>query len=380
MAEHSPYVDSDVAAGVVRLLSTPLDIDGSGITAAQAIARELEQLPPTTVRESAGHLVAGLSYDDQQLERRRRTLGASEIPAVVGLDPYRSALDIYLQKRGLAQPSYTHSAQEWGLRLEEPIAAKYADAFPRLIVSPAQPVIAESAQWMSATPDRLVEDPLGGETFLLEIKNKSARQINKWGESGTDQVPFEIIAQATWQMIVTGLRRADIAVLFGGNEFRVYHLRFDEVVATRLYEDGRRFWFDHVEAGLAPEIDGSKASSEYLKEHFRQITEVLREAGKKEEEWMRDLAVLDQHMKRLESQRAILENKIKQAIGEDAGIQSRHGRITWKAPNPTTVVEWKAIAEQLRSHVSVEVYGALLQQSTTQRANSRRFLCKFVND
>lgn len=377
MAERSPYADRDISAGVVRLLSTPLDIDGSGITAGEAIARELEQV--TTIEASRGHLVGGLSYDEQQLDRRRRTLGASDIPAVVGLDPHRSALDVYLLKRGLAQPFEGNQFSEWGLRLEAVIADKYAEVHPGVAVKPAAPVVADHTPWASATPDRWC---LGVDSeWILEIKNKSARQAAKWGESGTDGVPFDILAQATWQMIVTGMKRVDVAVLFGGNDFRIYHLRYDEEAANRVYDEARRFWFDHIVAGVQPEIDGSKSAGEFLRQRFRQLTEVIRPATREEESWMRDLAVIDGHLKRLGAQRAALENKLKQAIGEDAGLQCGGvGRITWKAPQPTTVVGWKEISEQLRSHVPVEVYGALLTQHTTQRPNSRRFLCKFTND
>ena len=76
---------------------------------------------------TATHQVPGLSFDEIRLEERRKTLGASEIPAVAGVNPHRSALDVYLEKKGLSAPFAGNAFTEWGLRLEEPIAQKYAE-------------------------------------------------------------------------------------------------------------------------------------------------------------------------------------------------------------------------------------------------------------
>lgn len=354
MPDRSPYADA------APLLATPLD----EITA-----------PVTTIAKSEGHLVAGLSYDDAQLERRRATLGASEIPAVVGLDPHRSPLDIYLLKRGIKRASYEHSAQEWGLRLEAVIAEKYAELHPDVVVKTMAPQVHVAEPWMSATPDRLCLSTDG--EWLLEIKNKSAPQKSKWGDSGTDEVPFEIIAQATWQLMVTKLERCDIAVLFGGNEFRIYTIRRDDAVANRLYEDGHRFWTQHVLMGVPPAIDGSEASAEYLKKRFAQITEVVREATDQEARWIKELGEKKGRQKELEGYIALLENQLKQAIGADAGLHCRHGRVTWKQPQDSTVIDFQAVANLLRSYVPAEVFGNAVKSHTTTRQNSRRFVPRF---
>lgn len=359
-------------AEAVPLLATPLD---NLETAGRALARDLA----TTIAKSDGYHVAGLSFDDDELERRRKTLGASDIAAVCGLDPHRTALDLYLQKTGQVEPFQGNNFSEWGLRLEDAIAVKYAECFtPPVRLIRAEPVIAGASPWMSATPDRYVERH--GEVHLLEVKNKSSRQAPKWGESGSDEVPFDIIAQATWQMMVTGIDRCDVAVLFGGNDFRMYHLYRDADVVERLYNDGRRFWFEHVEARNPPEIEASKASAEYLAKRFAQLTENVREATDEEAKRIRMLGTAKAAAKEIEQRITHLENQLKQAIGEDAGLQCRHGRVTWKEPSPTHVVDYEAITNRLKTYIPAEVFGNVLREFSRDRRNSRRFLTKFQED
>ena len=55
----------------------------------------------------------------EQLERRRSSIGASDVAAILGLDPYRTGLDIWLQKRGLAEVQDQTEASLMGHLLDE---------------------------------------------------------------------------------------------------------------------------------------------------------------------------------------------------------------------------------------------------------------------
>jgi predicted phage-related endonuclease len=122
---------------------------------------------------TVAHQVPGMSFDEQRLEDRRKTLGASEIPAVAGVNPHRSALDVYLEKKGLAEPFAGNAFTEWGLRMEEPIAQKYAEVIGLPVVT-SDTIVARG--WMSATPDRLVAGIRNVATWKLD---KSGRPLWK---------------------------------------------------------------------------------------------------------------------------------------------------------------------------------------------------------
>lgn len=315
------------------------------------------------------HHVAGLSFDEARIQARRSTLGASEIAAVAGLNPHRTALDVWCEKRGLAEPFTGNEFTEWGLRLESLIAAKYAEIM-NVDLSTSETLVCPTAEWMSATPDRIVTPHGDGfhTTWGLECKNKSARQAIHWGETATDEIPHDVAAQCHWSMLVTELPYWDVAVLFGGNQFRHYRLHANADIAGALHEAGRGFWFDHVVADVQPEIDGSKAAAEYLKKRFTSHTELVREATNEETRLVFDLRGVREQLSTLEEQEALHVNQLKEAIGDCAGIVCRGGRVTWKAPKPTTTTDWKAVA------IALGADDTIVAKHTTQKENSRRFL------
>ncbi len=318
------------------------------------------------------HFVRGLSFDASRLAERRKTLGASEIAAVAGLDRYRTPLNIFLEKIGEAAPFAGSEASEWGLRLEEAIAGKYADAHPGYtVVRNPDTMVSTREPWMSATPDFFVIPPEGERgRYGLQVKNKGARQIIHWGESGTDQIPDEIAAQVHWEMDVAGLPRNDVIALFGGNESRIYPLRFNEQIADSMREIGRAFWFGHVVARVQPPIDGTEASSDLLRRMFATHGERVRAATKDEDALVSDLMKARDALDRIEAQKSFVENKLKAAIGEDAGIISRFGRCTWKKTKDSETTNWQEVVGAMRTLLAMKVQAANREQNPNPYADA----------
>src|SRR5258706_11782640 len=76
----------------------------------------------------------------QQLEQRRKFLGASEIAAALNLDPYRSSYDLWLEKTNRAEGFEGNEHTERG-NLLEPVLLTWASAkvgeleYPDTIIS-----------------------------------------------------------------------------------------------------------------------------------------------------------------------------------------------------------------------------------------------------
>jgi putative phage-type endonuclease len=260
---------------------------------------------------TAIHQVPGMSFDEQRLEDRRKTLGASEISAVAGVNPHRSALDVYLEKKGLAAPFAGNQFTEWGLRMEDPIAQKYSEVIGLPVVT-SDTIVARG--WMSATPDRfvvqslkqLIDDEQYEPLHGVEIKRFGEHRADDFGVPGTGDVPLDVTAQALWSMMVTDLKRWDVAVLIGQADFRIYHIAYDETAANALHDVGYQFWHQHVLAG-------------------------------------RELAGIKAQIKALDAVKGQLEHRIQEAIGTAAGIRNV---ATWKLDRVGRPL-WKAIAEKL---------------------------------
>lgn len=175
-------------------------------------------------------------------------IGASEAAAVVGLSPWRTPLDVYLDKIGTAVAEEPHDSESmyWGRELEAVILRRYIRDSGRDIDIVQKTVRSAAHPFMVATPDGV------GADRLVEIKTAGIRQAREWGEPGTDAVPMQYLIQVTHQMIVTGHQLADLAVLIGGNDYRVYSVVRDEELAGMLIEREHAFW-QTVEARIPPE-------------------------------------------------------------------------------------------------------------------------------
>lgn len=284
------------------------------------------------------------TFSPEQLEQRRHTLGASEIPVVAGLVPFKSPLQLWAEKRGLVPTFQGNEFTEWGNRLEAVVADKYAEVRGARIHVAATHVHPVDT-WMSATPDRLVE--FGGAIDRgLEVKCRGEYRGDEWGEPGTDEVPHDVAIQAHWNMMVTGLGRWDVATLIGGNKFRLYELYADADIAANLHEIGRVFWFDHVLAGVEPAIDASAATETWLKKRFGVHGEELREATLEEATLIARLEEVRDERKHIEAVEQGLKNQLMQAIGNAAGISAPCGKVTWKAP-ASGGVSYKSVVESL---------------------------------
>lgn len=197
---------------------------------------------------------------------RRRGIGGSDIAAIMGLSPYKTRLDVWREKRGLAEPFEGNAATDWGKILEPVVADKYAATTDRIIVNWGQQIQHEdpSLYFMLANIDRAVVNlgmtpvvswkPGKGLTTdrILEVKTAGFHSAHMWGEPGTDQIPDHFLLQCQWYLEVTGTQICDVAVLIGGQDFRIYTVERNEDLIREMIAAAIDFWAC-VEAGIEPE-------------------------------------------------------------------------------------------------------------------------------
>lgn len=181
------------------------------------------------------------------LAARKTGIGSSDAAAVCGLSPYRSALEVYLDKTGQLADREPSAPMRWGLRLETAIAAAYEEETGRRLESAPAILRHDDHPWMLASIDRLATED--GRIVELKTARAALSATNvyigpsmDWGPAGTDQVPEGYLIQVHHQMAVSGIDRADVAVLIGGQDFRVYELARNERLVANLLEIEAAFW------------------------------------------------------------------------------------------------------------------------------------------
>ncbi|TQN27496.1 putative phage-type endonuclease [Haloactinospora alba] len=195
-------------------------------------------------------------------EQRRGRIGGSDIAPVMGLSPYLSAFSLWHQKAGLEGGPADTPSMEWGRRLEEPVAQKWAAEHPECDVQWAGAYVHAERDWQLATPDRLVLTP-DGTVEVLEIK--TSRSGDEWGTSGSDEIPVHYRAQVLWYLDALGLSQAHVAVLIGGSDYREYTIALDrddpvQHEETQLMRKAAESFLYSIESGERPSIDGADST------------------------------------------------------------------------------------------------------------------------
>lgn len=319
-------------------------------------------------------------FTPDQLEARRQTLGASEIPAVIGISPYKGAFEVWLEKRGLTAPRSDDTPwQAWGLKMEPVLADAYLDfmarehsQIPILSGDGRTPVQVAGTPW-SCTPDRLVTCYTAeAETAEWGVDFKQSRYGDGYGAKGTEEVPAHVYTQCQWSMMVTDRGRWDVAALIGGSDFRVYHLMRDSGHIRDLVAAAQAFW-RHVLDGTEPPLDASNAAKQYLQRRFP-ADEAVDPLPVYDDPatlaLFQELRLIRAEGKRAEERQATLENQIKLLIGSRPGIVTPLGKATWKRTKDSEATDWEALARALNPSAD------LIARFTTPKPGVRRFLFK----
>ncbi len=194
------------------------------------------------------------------LASRQVGIGSSDAPAVCGVDPYKTALEVYVSKTDGHEPTGElpeDPAMRWGLLLEPAIARAYELETGATLHEPS-PAKHRSIAWMGATADRMRDDGR-----IVELKTASSHSVG-WGEAGDpDGIPERVAVQVAHQMAVYGATVADVAVLIDGRDFRIYPVERNDRLIESMIVIEADFW-KLVERREPPEPDWTHYSTPEL--------------------------------------------------------------------------------------------------------------------
>ena len=186
------------------------------------------------------------AHADQWHERRRKTLGASEVAAVVGLSKWANAYDVWDRKihgtRGKSS-----MAANLGHLLQPTIGKLAAEEHGLTITAEEAFYLHQEKNWASSTIDYIAQDS-SGEPVIIECK---ATRDGYW----TD-IPDYYRTQLAWQCWTAGIPKAHIAVLHASTTFKTYPFSLAEDGGEWMDEMIRvceSFWNNHVLTGIKPE-------------------------------------------------------------------------------------------------------------------------------
>lgn len=192
----------------------------------------------------------------EQLEFRRSGIGGSDAAKIALHSRYGNSVDVYLSKLGLKKEEplidrelIKSDPRYWGDVLEPVIASQYEFFTGRKVIIEPRMLRHPKYTWMIANIDRLIV----GQNAILECKTCHEYKYKEWGEEGTDYIPDEYLFQVMHYAIVCDATYVDIAVLIGGNKFKIYTYERDKETEQLLIELEHDFWHNHILKKIPPE-------------------------------------------------------------------------------------------------------------------------------
>ncbi|WP_321353070.1 lambda-exonuclease family protein [Alcaligenes faecalis] len=324
------------------------------------------QVQPQSLRPALRLVKTNTLSRDEWLEVRKHGIGSSDAAAAVGLNPYKSQLELWMEKTGRdtdlpkPDPTDTTAPVYWGTLLEPIVAASYTQQTGRRVRKVNAVLQHPDRPWMLANIDREVIG--ASDVQILECKTAGEFGARHW----RDGVPEYVQLQVQHQLAVTGKHAADVAVLLCGQQLKVHRIERDDELIAKLMLLQERFW-RYVTTDTPPPVDGSDSSAtalQYL--HPRDSGERL---DFSQESQMSALFTdlqearfqVDKY-KQLEEQ---YKQKIQQAMGDASQAIFETGSVSWKRSKDSTVLDTKRL---LSDHPE------LLAQYSQTRPGSRRFL------
>ena len=173
-------------------------------------------------------LVSTLNMKKEEwLRYRKKGIGGSDAGAVCGLNPYRSAIEVYFDKTTDEVEEIDNEAMRQGREFEDYVARRFMEATGKKVRRANAMFYDEQYPFMLADVDRMVV----GENAGLECKTASPFMADKWkGE----EIPLSYQIQCYHYMSVCNADAWYIAVLIYGKEFKFYKLERDEQVIQDL--------------------------------------------------------------------------------------------------------------------------------------------------
>ena len=317
---------------------------------------------------------------EAQQEIRRTRISGTDIGAIVGVNPYKTKLDVYMDKKGLSKPFEGNKYTEWGTNLEPVIRhhfMKNHEEYDFVTTFDSTTLVSPELPFVCGTPDGILwkqEDGEKARVAGLEIKTAGFRNVEKWGKEGTDLVPEQYLVQCQWYMLLTGMQYWHLAVLFGGNTYQEYLIDRDEELIDTLVGRAVEFIKNNLSTDTPPEPTNDKELISYTAAKYSTAnhSDELVEADSETEVWADLLFEAKRDKVAISTRVAELEARIKDKIGEKVGVVGDFGTITWKKTKDKETVDWKSVAESMG-----EIDQEIIEKNTKTKPGYRRLNWKW---
>ena len=273
------------------------------------------------------------------LKHRQAGIGGSDASCIAGLNPWKSAIQLYMDKKEENPQEQKSLRMELGNRLEGLVAELFTEATGLKVRNVNGILKNDKYPFALANIDRAIV----GEKAFLECKTTNSYALKEWEEG----VPAHYEIQCLHYMAITGATHCYIASLIGNSDFIWHKIERDQETIDYLMQIEKDFWENNIEKDVVPMPDGSDAYSEYLKKKYDksngQVIELHLLENGVDKLNRYDEIVTD--IKALESEKKLIEQEIQLYMEEFEVAKIGDRKVTWKSSSRNTIDSKKLKAE-----------------------------------
>jgi len=265
--------------------------------------------------------------NEDWLAQRKLGIGGSDVAALMGLSPWKTPAQLFLEKTGRVEAEDLSDKPyvAFGNLMEPLIGDWYKIQYPKRTVRRVNAICKSIERpWAQASLDYEVKDPELG-WGVLEIK--TARSAKDW----QDGVPLYYLTQITHYMQVTNRPFADVAVFFRDTcEFACYRVEYDPTDGDVVREAVDEFWNDYVCKGVMPELVGTTGEvSDLLSAHGTAVSDFKTTTDQEAIEAISAYQLAAEREKQAKADKTKATATLSNLIGDAKGIVTDVARVTW---------------------------------------------------
>lgn len=268
-------------------------------------------------------------------KHRNKIIGGSDVAAILGLNRYKTAYEVWEEKKHSIKTFDGNAATEWGKKLEPVIIAHFEQINNVKVFDNNERYISKEYDFLGCHPDGICT--INNENVLIEVKTVSTDAFKFWG----NELPLEYYCQVQHNLNVLGLTKAKfIYLVLDSRYYGEIEISYDKEYAESVQKFLVKWWNEYIIGDNTP----IKTVTDYEKENPEvKMVEADEETAKKHTE----LIELKAKIKELETQKEAIEDFLKLKIGDATDLMYGLNTIaTWR-PQTKVTVDTKKLKEEL---------------------------------
>ena len=253
---------------------------------------------------------------------RDKFIGGSDIGAILGLNPWKSAYTLWAEKSGRIEVEDISDKEAvwWGTNMEELVAKRFCMKTGKKVKKTTYEFSCKEYPFLVAHVDRLGV----GEKFVLECKTTSSRNRMNYNAG---EVPPMHYAQVQFYLMLTGYKEGYLATKRDSDFYITKIDRNDEFIEEML-ESAIAFW-QMVQDGIEPDIDDSESTERTINQMYPESIQAVMDLSDYRQT-IESRVQISMQIKSLESIKRQCDSVIKSAMEDCESAVCDEYKISWK--------------------------------------------------